>query len=199
MREALRSVPVLAVILQLTVCVAQAAEPAPSAEEAPADQSSWVGTWALDKKASDPIEPMLELMDVPWYLKTLAKTFTPQFTISVDGAGFDWASKSPLGSRTQHFRADGVSYPGEDQLDRKFTQASQWDGDALVVDRTTDLPSGKKMAVQSRWTLEGNTLTSHMTVTPEGAKPMELRRVFQREPSEGGAAVRGMGWYGVSA
>lgn len=182
MPDALRAVAVLLVVF----VSAAAAEPsaAPSPVGPPANQSAWVGTWELDKKASDPIDHMIELMEVPWYLRALANTFTPTFIIAVDGKGFDWSSKTPLGSKTQHLRADGVAYPGEDQLDRKFTQTSRWTpAGGLVVDRTTEIPSGKKVAVQSNWTVDGNTMTNQMKVTPPDGKAFELKRVFEREAS----------------
>lgn len=157
---------------------------AAGAEDAgpPPDQSAWVGTWQLDKAASDDSAPMLDAMDVPWYVRPLAGAFTPEFQVTQEGPGFAWASQTPLGSRTQHFRADHAPYDGTDLLDRSFEQSSWWQPDGhLVVDRETTLPDGKKVDVRSEWVLAGDQLTNQMKVRPESGKPFELERVFKRK------------------
>lgn len=182
---------VLAVCL-IVASSATAEEPPPSAPSvaaaaAPAgsaDHAAWVGTWTLDEDASDPIEKMLDVMDVSWYVRAVAKAFTPQFEVAEEGRGLAWTSSTPLGTRTQHFRADDVDYPGEDQLERTFVQKSVWAPDGhLLVDRTTTLPSGKKVTVRSDWSLDGSKLVNHLNVTPEDAEPFRLKRVFVRQGS----------------
>ena len=161
-------------------------ETAPATTDAAdrADHAAWVGTWTLDEDASDSIEKMLDVMDVSWYVRAVAKAFTPQFEVAEEGRGLAWTSSTPLGTRTQHFRADDVDYPGEDQLERTFVQRSVWAPDGhLLVDRTTTLPSGKKVRVRSNWSLDGATLVNHLNVTPEDADPFQLRRVFVRADS----------------
>ncbi len=169
---------VVGVLFMATWAAAAEPEPAP-----PADHAAWAGAWELDKEKSDPPDPMLEVMEVPWYLKALAKTFTPVLHMSVDGPGLELETKTPLGDRTQALRVDGVEYPGSDQLDRKFDQKSTWGPDGhLIVDRLTVLPSGKKARVKSDWQLSDATLTNDMTVRVGEAAPFQLRRVFVRDP-----------------
>ncbi len=174
-----------AVALMLAVALLRPVS-APSAEPAPAgEHAAWIGSWTLDKEKSDPPGRMLEAMEVPWYVKSLAKAFTPVLQISLDGSGLKMAMKTPLGGRTQDLRADDVGYPGSDQLDRKFEEKSQWAaGGSLVVDRTTDLPSGKKASVRSNWQLGDDALTNEMKVKIGDASPFDVRRVFVRESEE---------------
>lgn len=182
MMNAARFVVALLTVVVLAESGVGAESVEPTAPTAPPDQKAWVGIWTLDKEASDPIDQMMDVLEVPWYAKALAGTFTPSFTVTLHGAGLDWASESPLGSRTQYFRMDGAIYPGTDQLDRKFKQSSRWAPDGkLIIDRTTELPSGNNVAVRSRWALEGDQLTNHLKVEPSEAKPFELHRVFVRE------------------
>ncbi len=183
----------LAVFL-IAASSARAEEPPPSvpsvakapaaADAASTDHAAWVGTWTLDEDASDPIDKMLDVMDVSWYVRAVAKAFTPQFEVAEEGRGFAWTSSTPLGTRTQHFRVDDVDYPGDDQLERAFVQKSVWAPDRhLLVVRTTTLPSGKKVTVRSDWSLDGSNLVNHLNVTPEDADPFHLRRVFVRADS----------------
>jgi len=159
--------------------------PAVAAEPPAARHAAWAGTWVLDKARSDPLDQMLDVMEVSWYVRALARLFTPTIVITTAGDGLDMSSETPLGSHVENMRVDGIDRAGSDLLDRSFQQRSRWGpAGALVVDRTTDLPSGKKIQVQSHWRLAGDALTNDIEVQPASTAPFEMHRVFVREKED---------------
>lgn len=156
---------------------------APATASGAGDPSSaWFGRWTLDDTRSDPPEQMLDVMEVPWYLKAVAIAFTPSFRIERDGSGLVIDSKTPLGSRRQRLTGDGDVQEGEDALGRAFRETSRWGPDgSILVHRETDLPSGKVARVDTTWRVEDDLLSNQMEVKVGDGKPFPYRRVFARK------------------
>lgn len=66
------------------------------------------GTWVLDHKRSDSIEPFLKEMGVPWLVIKLFSGATPRWDIEITEVGMKHVVHSPRGATTTDYRFDGV-------------------------------------------------------------------------------------------
>lgn len=148
-----------------------------------ADARDWAGVWRLDRDASDPIEPLLELMEAPWLARKIANAMTPRLTITLlpDGA-LRILNENPIKTTDREMRADGVRRARTDALGREVVSEEAWTEDGeLVVTETTHVGDDRVVVVTSTWRRVENGLEfTARSETDSG--PLVIRRVFRREP-----------------
>lgn len=144
---------------------------------------NFVGIWLLDRDASDPMGPLLELMKAPWIARRMAAVVTPTLTISRLGErGLRVVSESRIRTTDREIPADGVERERQDARGRKVVGKATWnDAGQLVVIQQNHIESNRVIEVSSTWARVGDTL--EFTIRAQGEDgPLSIRRVFRRKP-----------------
>ena len=96
------------VLVPLVLCLLLVA--IANAEEAVGSlNGAWAGTWLLDPKASDSVDPMLVLMKTPWIARKAAAAMTPTMRITALGhGGLRVINENPIRTTNQEIFIDGV-------------------------------------------------------------------------------------------
>jgi hypothetical protein len=173
--------------LLLAACACWATAAAADAVEGWPDEdvTTWVGRWTLDRERSEPDDPLMAALDVPWAVRKIAAVFTLKFDVSAQGGAIEVTTRTPIGSRVDRFFGDGVERDGADLLGRPYRESSHWtpDGD-LVVKRALQLDDGTA-DLEVVWSVREATLFS-VTEVQVGSDPrVRIRRVFDKTDSSG--------------
>ena len=144
--------------------------------------AAWVGTWHLDRDASDSVEPMLAAMKTPWIVRKLAATMAPTMTItSLRHGGLRVVNENPIRKTDQEIFVDGVKRERLDPLDRKVVRSATWNAAGqLVVKNWNHVEEDDVVEVTSTWSLAGNTLEISNALEREDDAIL-IRRVFRKQ------------------
>ncbi|MEZ4321691.1 MAG: lipocalin/fatty-acid binding family protein [Myxococcota bacterium] len=135
------------------------------------------GTWQLDAKASDPLDPLLEARGVGWLERKVAARMRPVLTIRSEGDGLVVTTDSSLGSHSETWVPDGVERDHTGQDGRTAKCRTAWEQEVLVV----RCAAGTGGFVVRRSVVDGR-LEQHLRFEPTDAEPVEVRRVFTPVP-----------------
>ncbi len=145
--------------------------------------SNYVGVWLLDREASEPIGPLLKLMEVPWFVRKMAAVVTPTLTISTPGDGrLRMINQNTIRSTDRAIVADGSERETEDALGRKVIESATWNElGQLVVTQKNHIEADRVVEVTSTWARVGQTLELTLSADSE-VRPLSIRRVFRPKP-----------------
>ena len=154
--------------------------PPPELVEALAQRMN--GSWILDHARSDPMEPLLTALGIPWLVQQVIRLTTPTWDIILDQTGFTHAVKgSLLSNRTnvytfagpnEHVAGDGSSNPAT------ITIADDGSKLLLVVH---DAARGELTTVFTPSTAtEPVSLTGVITLVAKNGATVAVKRVFVR-------------------
>ena len=166
-------------ILALFAAVPVAAEPL-AAEPHPGE--SLAGTWKLDRAASDPIRPLLELLDAPWIARRMADTMSPTMQVSpAPNGGLRVVTANPLRTTDVVYPADGTDNTREDPLGRSVVTRERWLAPGRLV--ITQENQGEDGGVQVETTWERVEERLELRIVAQGPDgPVRILRVFRLEP-----------------
>ena len=142
----------------------------------------WVGTWLLDREASDSVEPMLVAMRAPWIARKAAAVMTPTMTITaLEHGGLRVVNDNPIRQTDEEIFVDGVARERRDALDRKVVRSAAWsEAGQLVVRNLNHVERDEVVEVTSTWSVAGNTLEISNAIQAEDG-PIVIRRVFRKQ------------------
>ena len=169
------------VLVPLVLCLLLVA--IANAEEAVGSlNGAWAGTWLLDPKASDSVDPMLVLMKTPWIARKAAAAMTPTMRITALGhGGLRVINENPIRTTNQEIFIDGVKRERLDPLDRKVVRSATLSATGqLIVRNWNHVEEGEVVEVTSTWSLAGNTLEVSNVIQGED-DALVIRRVFRKQ------------------
>ncbi len=148
------------------------------------------GTWRLDWDRSESFEPVLEVMEVNWFMRQLAGVATVDITLEAlePGCGdcpekLRIAVSSPVADQEQIAVLDGQERPGEDPQGNPTVDRFHWnERGELEMSRRRKLPSGKTAQIIEvrRPGPTPDTLDSVISVSIDGEPRVSVNRVFAR-------------------
>lgn len=143
------------------------------------------GSWTLDPKASESVGPLLEAQGASWATRKAADAVVPVLRISQDGQTVTVTSRTPKGTTTEVFPADGAPHPTASPDGEPATWTTRWDGETLVSSRAVTVGAD---ATPATLTLArervGDQLHQRVTLAVEGQAPRTALRVFRATPPE---------------
>ncbi len=143
---------------------------------------TWAGTWLLDPKASDPVEPMLVLLKTPWIARKAAAAMTPTLRITALGhGGLRVINENPIRTTNQEIFIDGVKREQLDPLGRKVVRSATLSATGqLIVGNWNHVEEDEVIEVTSTWSLAGNTLEISNVIQGED-DALVIRRIFRKQ------------------
>ena len=171
----------------LLLCVAATAA-TPSETDALADL---LGRWRLDRAQSDPFDPVMKAMEVPWLMRRMASLGTIHFSFraTTDASCRNCprrlvvVEETPVRSAEYTIVLDGVERPGEDPIgNATIDRFSETPEGALVLERRRTLRSGKRARIRDVRTRGGgpDEMLSQLEIWLDGELAVKARRVFVR-------------------
>ncbi|MEM7413499.1 MAG: hypothetical protein AAF430_24920 [Myxococcota bacterium] len=152
---------------------------ATAAENASDPGDSYIGVWQLDGDASDPIGPLLEVMEAPWVARKMADVMEPTLTITPLGDGLRIVNENPIQTTDTPMPADGVERERKDPLGRKVVSSEVWnDAGELVVTQQNYVDADRIVVITSTWARVDDHLELRNRIDTDDG-PMRIRRVFR--------------------
>lgn len=144
------------------------------------------GTWVLDLKASDSLEPMLKRMGVSALERKLAGSTKLESTYHQSANHLTIKTRGPGFSRTEHLRLDGRPEEKTEKRTGPYTIRTSWShhGKELISISTFRTKDSKnaELIVTYKLAEGGNTLVISQTLKIEGEPPGPvLRRIWRRK------------------
>lgn len=142
------------------------------------------GDWVLDEDASQPLDAILKLQDVPWYKRAVAETLDARVTIRQSGDALTLTFDNIAGDAVQELRIGAGPHPTVNPAGMPATLTTRWDGDALVAEGPATTDDGTRGVMTERRTLsaDGRTMTLQVTAELPGVGAASTVRVFRRAP-----------------
>ncbi len=150
------------------------------------------GRWKMDWDRSEPVEPVMKALELPWLVRQLAGVVSLHMSFSIQPPECDVCedrlqimSENPIKNTTRIVVLDGVARPAVDPLGNKSLEKYRWGPDGrLEMTRTRVLKSGKKALLREQRKVGDylDTLVSTMTVWIEDKEVASVRRIMIRDP-----------------
>eukprot|EP00455_Lapot_gusevi_P046903 TRINITY_DN625_c0_g1_i1.p1 TRINITY_DN625_c0_g1~~TRINITY_DN625_c0_g1_i1.p1 ORF type:complete len:148 (+),score=55.75 TRINITY_DN625_c0_g1_i1:76-519(+) len=137
------------------------------------------GVWLLDLAKSDPIEPFLVLMDVPWAIRKVMARSTPTWTITQSANNFHLKIEG-IQTKEEEWPIDGEWHDHNHDRAGPAKQKAEFVGDSVVITLKTN---DNKMETVSTYSIEDGHLVMALNLTKrnnDGASQHTMRRVFKR-------------------
>ena len=148
------------------------------------------GRWKLDWSRSDPVEPLMVALEVPWLIRRLAGVVSVHEVFEVESPECEGCSvrlrivsENPIRNTTRIVVLDGVPRPAVDPLGNESMDRFRWiPGQGLEMKRERVLKSGKEARIHERRSVDEDleTMVSTMTVWVDGEERASIRRVLVR-------------------
>jgi len=147
---------------------------------APAWAGDLQGTWEIDLKASDSLDPLLKAQGVSWVKRKAANGLKVTQTLARDGDQVTLSVVSSASSRDETLSVDGELRTVEGENGTMQVRHS-WDGDVLVTVQETETPEGTATVTTRREASDdGATLTQRITLQTPGGETITVDRIFRR-------------------
>lgn len=148
-----------------------------------ADLVEWAGVWILDRDASDPIGPLMKLLDLPWIARKVADVMTPILTITVLGDGsLRMVNENPIQTTDRKMPADGIEREREAPAGRRVVSSEVWsDAGQLVAVDQNHIDDDRVVVVTSTWARVREDLVLEIRLEAEDG-PLVIHRIFRRKP-----------------
>lgn len=144
--------------------------------------SALEGTWVLDSERTTDPGPVLERLQVGWFLRKMAPAVKPINVIAVTAERATVDVKSPIGTRRNTLVFDGTTPTNDDFFGNPLTYVVTIEGDTIVGKGHVTLPKEGKVPLELRRRVEEDgVMTLRIIVQPPGEKQIELKRVFKRK------------------
>lgn len=146
----------------------------------PAFAADFSGTWVLDLKASDSMEPILKARGVSWMKRKAVNGLKVTQTITQSGNQVTVETSASSKTRRTTMEVDGETRTVKnDQGSAEVRHA--WDGEALVSTSTMELDKGEGTVTTRRSLSEdGQTLKQTITLKTADGTTHVVDRVFRK-------------------
>ncbi|MEL6345856.1 MAG: lipocalin/fatty-acid binding family protein [Myxococcota bacterium] len=147
--------------------------------------SAWAadysGTWVLDLKSSDSLEPLLKAQGANMMMRRAADRLVVTQTITQDDNQVTVKNESSFRTNTDVLQVDGETRTVEGDRGEVQTRHS-WEGEVLVSNMTMPMAKGQgTMNVRRILSEDGATLTQRITVNTPAGETHVINRVFKRQ------------------
>ena len=149
------------------------------------------GRWKLDWNRSDPFEPVMDALEVPWLLRRLAGAVSVHVNFQVEepecegcGERLRIVSENPIKNTSRIVVLDGKPRPTVDPLGNESMELFRWNPEhGLEMKRERVLKSGKQARIQEQRSVgeDLDTMMLTMTVWVDGEERASVRRVLVRD------------------
>lgn len=137
-----------------------------------------VGTWALDKSASEPVDELLRAQGVGAVKRKMAASIDVELTITRAGDGVTVNTLAAGNARSETIQADGTERSVTNDRGT-FQVTASWQGeDLVVVARSAD---GGSVTTRRSVSDDDKTLTQAVAMKTPDRKTISANRVFRRE------------------
>ncbi len=178
------------VIAMLALCLCGSAAFSSNTSDPALDLERLEGTWKLDWDESDPFEPVMKALEVPWFLRKLVGVIPVQINIEVRPPSCDACSpqlhveqRNPVRQSERTIELDGVARPAVDPLGNETVDKFTWSPESgMEMFRERTLGSGKSARIHERRKVEDDlrTMVSTMTVWIDDVEHATVRRVMRK-------------------
>ena len=169
---------------------AVAAEPSTIPATQPADVQSLNGRWKLNWELSESADPMMEALEISWFLRKLAGVVSVQVIYAVEPPECEGCKsrlritlENPIKKTDRVVLLDGVARPAIDPLGNESLDQFSWDpehGMQMVRDRSVKSGKSARIVDFRRVGDDLQTLVSNLKVWIDGEERVSVRRVFDR-------------------
>lgn len=136
----------------------------------------------LDAERTTDPGPVLERLQVGWFLRKMAPTVKPTNVIVTSADRATVEVKSPIGSRRNTLVFDGTTPTTDDFFGNPLIYVVTLEGDTIVGRGHVTLPKEGKVPLELRRRVdEEGFMTLRIIVSPPAEKQIELKRVFKRK------------------
>jgi hypothetical protein len=144
-------------------------------------ESPLTGTWKLDEQASSDLVPVLEHFRAGLLVRKFATGVSPTNVIAVSRDRLDIEVKALGVTRKNTLLFDGKT-PTEDELfGNPYQYTSRFEAGAVVSKGKVKHGDGEEDELSMRrFIAPDGKMVLQMTIVPPSAKPLEVRRVFNR-------------------
>ena len=150
-----------------------------------AQRPDFTGTWALDKAASDSMDPVFQLQGISWAKRKLGANLDAKQEISQHEDNLVIVFDNLVGNVTQKLYFDGVPRASVNPAGHDATFTSSWsqDGKFLVATGPVKTHDGTTAITTERRSLspDGRTLTLHVEVALPDGRKAAVNRVFRKQ------------------
>jgi len=149
-----------------------------------ADSVDFSGHWVLDQTASEPMEALMKLQDVPWAVRKVAEGFDNEFKAAQGPKGLTISFDNWIGDFNQELVFDAKPHTTQNPAGRKTTFSTSWseDGATLVSSGPVDLDGAMGTLTERRsLSADKKTLTLLVSMVVSGGQSATARRVYIRQ------------------
>lgn len=138
------------------------------------------GTWVLDPKSSDSLDPLLKAQGVSWVKRQAVDGLQVTQTLTRAGDQVTLRVVSSASTQQESFSVDGQERTVEG--DKGTMQVThRWDGDVLVTVQKTETPDGTATVTTRREASDdGTRLTQRITLQKPDGVTISVDRVFRK-------------------
>ena len=165
--------------MRLLLALLLLATPALAADSVPAP--GLAGTWALDAEASDSVDPLLAALGRSKMERTMAKRIkSVTHTVVLDNGWVEVTSANTF--RTQTSRIELGKTNTIDIMGQAMEVTAETKNGRVVTSGALTLSTGPATLQTARGLADPSTMELVLTLTPDGGKPVIVRRVFRKQP-----------------
>lgn len=140
------------------------------------------GTWTLSTERSSPMDPILELQDVPWAVRVVAGDLDRNAVIRQQADRMTIHFDNWRGELEQVLLFDGQPHTTVNPAGLPTTFSTRWEGEVLVSEGPADI-EGEQALLRERRTLsaDGREMTVVVELTAPSGASASARRVFEKQ------------------
>ncbi len=141
----------------------------------------FTGTWQLDRKASDSVDPILKAQGVGWLKRRIIGGLDMTQRIQQSGSTIDVVMETSAKTETHHWIVDGKPHVRTLDDGREATSVHHFEGPGLVTTTTGISEGGDPYTLHTTRTLadDGQTMKVALVCTIGGAT-LKATRLFRR-------------------
>ena len=156
----------------------------------PSDLERFNGRWKLDWERSEPMEPMMKVLELPWLLRKLAGIVSVYVSYAVEAPECEGCEprlrivlENPIKNTTRVVVLDGEPRPATDPLGNTSLDRFSWNPEhGMKMVRERSLKSGRSARLVDRRRVEDDlkTMVATLKVWVDDEERVSVRRVFIR-------------------
>jgi len=176
MRPSKPPVALITLLLLAAPALAEPSEPAPEVD--------FSGSWVLDERLSQPMDPIFALQDMSWAVRKAAASFDSKARISQSADRLTVTFDNLLGEQRQELFFDGAPHTTVNPAGVPTTFTSAWaDGVRLVASGSLKSEEGQEGTLTEVRTLseDGQVMTVRVQVTLSGGETASAARAYRRQ------------------